>query len=111
MVDNRSGNEQQILPDEMLVLANNQMEVKQVEAYDYISWIDGFLQFKQRELGSILDQLARYYRVEFTCPEDLKSLKCSGKLVLFDNVDQVLSTLQTTLSISYVREENQIQIK
>lgn len=111
MVDNRSGNKQQIRPDEMLVLANNQMEVKQVEAYDYISWIDGFLQFKQRELGSILDQLARYYRVEFTCPEDLKSLKCSGKLVLFDNVDQVLSTLQTTLSISYVREENQIQIK
>lgn len=111
MVDNRAGNKQQIHPDEMLVLVDDQMEVKQVEAYDYISWIDGFLQFNQRDLGSILTQLARYYRVKITCPENLKTLKCSGKLVLFDDVEHVLNTLQTTFSISYVKDGNEIQIK
>ena len=110
-VNNRIGGKQQIHPNEMLVLANNQMKVKQVNAYDYISWIDGFLQFNQRDLESILAQLARYYRVKIICSDNLKTLKCSGKLVLFDDVEHVLNTLQTTLSISYVKEGDQILIK
>lgn len=110
-VNNRIGGKQQIHPNEMLVLADNQMKVKQVNAYDYISWIDGFLQFNQRDLESILAQLARYYRVKIICSDNLKTLKCSGKLVLFDDVEHVLNTLQTTLSISYVKEGDQILIK
>lgn len=109
-VENHTGNKRNIRPNEMLVLNENQMTVEEVDAYEYISWVDGFLQFKERDLGNILNQLSRYYRVEFVCPEEVKSLKCSGKLVLFENIEQVLNTLQTTLPISCRKDGNQIHI-
>ena len=96
-VNDRNGTEQKITPDEMLVLSQDQMTVKEVDPYNYISWIDGILQFKERNLGQILDQLSRYYRITFNCPEELESFKCSGKLVLFDDIHQVLNTLKTSL--------------
>ena len=65
-VNDRNGTEQKITPDEMLVLSQEQMTVKEVDPYNYISWIDGILQFKERNLGQILDQLSRYYRITFT---------------------------------------------
>lgn len=64
-VNDRNGTEQKITPDEMLVLSQDQMTVKEVDPYNYISWIDGILQFKERNLGQILDQLSRYYRITF----------------------------------------------
>lgn len=109
-VNDRNGSEQKITPDEMLVLSQNQMTVKEVDPYNYISWIDGILQFKERNLGQILDQLSRYYRITFNCPEELESFKCSGKLVLFDDIHQVLNTLQTTLPISYQEKDEVIAI-
>lgn len=109
-VNDRNGTEQKITPDEMLVLSQDQMTVKEVDPYNYISWIDGILQFKERNLGQILDQLSRYYRVIFHCPEELVSFKCSGKLVLFDDLSKVLKTLQTTLPISYEEKDGAIDI-
>lgn len=109
-VNDRNGTEQKITPDEMLVLSQDQMTVKEVDSYNYISWIDGILQFKERNLGQILDQLSRYYRISFNCPEKLESFKCSGKLVLFDDIHQVLKTLQTSLPISYQEKDEVIEI-
>ncbi len=109
-VNDRNGTEQKITPNEMLVLSQDQMTVKEVDPYNYISWIDGILQFKERNLGQILDQLSRYYRITFNCPEELESFKCSGKLVLFDDIHQVLNTLKTSLPISYQEKDEVIDI-
>lgn len=109
-VNDRNGTEQKITPDEMLVLSQDQMTVKEVDPYNYISWIDGILQFKERNLGQILDQLSRYYRITFNCPEELESFKYSGKLVLFDDIHQVLNTLKTSLPISYQEKDEVIDI-
>lgn len=109
-VNDRNGTEQKITPDEMLVLSQEKMTVQHVDPYNYISWIDGILQFKERDLGEILDQLSRYYRITFNCPEELESFKCSGKLVLFDDIHQVLNTLQTSLPISCQEKDDIIDI-
>lgn len=77
-INDRNGTEQKITPDEMLVLTQDQMTVKEVDPYNYISWIDGILQFKERNLGQILDQLSRYYRITFNCPEELESFNAPG---------------------------------
>ena len=109
-VEGYKSGKQIIKPNDILVLVYGQMSVRQVNVYDYISWIDGILQFREKNLGEVLRSISRYYRVQFSYPPDIEQVKCSGKLVLFDNMDQVLQTLQKTLSVSFHRKGNLIEV-
>lgn len=109
-VEGYKSGKQIIKPNDLLVLENGQMSVSQVNVYDYISWIDGILQFREKNLGEVLRNISRYYRVQFSYSPDIEQVKCSGKLVLFDNMDQVLQTLQKTLSVSFHRKGNLIEV-
>lgn len=109
-VEGYKSGKQIIKPNDLLVLENGQMSVSHVNVYDYISWIDGILQFREKNLGEVLRSVSRYYRVQFSYPPDIEQVKCSGKLVLFDNMDQVLQTLQKTLSVSFHRKGNLIEV-
>lgn len=109
-VEGYKSGKQIIKPNDLLILENGQMSVSQVNVYDYISWIDGILQFREKNLGEVLRSISRYYRVQFSYPPDIEQVKCSGKLVLFDNMDQVLQTLQKTLSVSFHRKGNLIEV-
>ena len=109
-VEGYKSGKQIIKPNDLLILENGQMSVSQVNVYDYISWIDGVLQFREKNLGEVLRSISRYYRVQFSYPPDIEQVKCSGKLVLFDNMDQVLQTLQKTLSVSFHRKGNLIEV-
>ena len=109
-VEGYKSGKQIIKPNDLLVLENGQMSVSQVNVYDYISWIDGILQFREKNLGEVLRSISRYYRVQFSYPPDIEQVKRSGKLVLFDNMDQVLQTLQKTLSVSFHRKGNLIEV-
>lgn len=105
-----SGKENILKPDQMLTLDNGLITIKPVDVSDYTSWVDGFLQFNQRELDEVLKRLSRYYRVHFECPPEIRKMKCSGKLVLFDNLEQVMQTLQASFSLTYMIKEDSINI-
>lgn len=86
------------------------MSVSQVNVYDYISWIDGILQFREKNLGEVLRSISRYYRVQFSYPPDIEQVKCSGKLVLFDNMDKFFKHSRKLLSVSFHRKGNLIEV-
>lgn len=86
-------------PDHMLTLASNSMDITVANTYDYISWKDGLLQFRSQPLSMILAKLSRHYDLYIDCEKDIKDLKCSGKLVLFDDPKDVLETISRTISL------------
>lgn len=65
------GNGQTIQPNQCLMVEKEEMTVKDVDVYDYISWIDGVLQFHEKSLQKVLNSLSRYYRVRFDCPMEI----------------------------------------
>lgn len=100
-----------LLPDEMLNMFSDKLSTKQVNVYDYISWKDGLLQFQSEPLGQILSRLSRYYDTTIVCEPGLQNMKCTGKLILFDDFEQVLQTISNTIPVKYERRDNQIIIK
>lgn len=110
-IKNNQGNGKTIKPNQCLVVEKEEMTVKEVDVHNYISWINGVLQFHEKSLQMILNSLSRYYRVRFDCPIEIGQIKCSGNLVLFDDIDQVLRTLQQTLSISCSYQGEVIKIE
>lgn len=100
-----------LYPDQLFSLENENVTIAQVDVYDYISWKDGLLQFNSESLSLILQRLSRYYDVSFVFGEEIGDMKCSGKLVLFDDITPVLETISNTLSVRFeVNNNNEILI-
>lgn len=93
-----------------LVLEDNRMNVSKVDPYYYTSWIDGVFFFEKQPLQSITQRLSRYYRRNFVCAPDVENYKCTGKLVLFNDVHKVLHTLEETHPVSCEIRGNTINI-
>lgn len=110
-----------LLPDQMLTLTSNAMNINKVNAYDYISWKDGLLQFSSQSLSDILARLSRFYDVNIHCENDIKQMHCSGKLILFDDISDVLETISQTIPlektlgknvpVTYEIKDDQVYIK
>jgi len=105
-------NEKIILkPDQLALLKDKSIEVKTVNVYDYISWKDGLLQFNSESLSLILTRISRYYDVNISYSENMQDLTCTGKLVLFDDISQVLKTIANTVPIRFeIINDNEILI-
>ncbi|HNX65602.1 MAG TPA: FecR domain-containing protein [Bacteroidales bacterium] len=97
-------------PNQMLSVASDTYDIKQVDTYDHICWKDGLIQFSNESLETIMLKLSRYYGMEFSCEESLKQKACTGKLVLFDNVTDVLETLSDIFHIQYRIENSKVEL-
>jgi hypothetical protein len=109
-VKTKSDKEFRLIPDQMLNIAGDISEIKTVDVYDYISWKDGLLQFKSTSLDQITSAISRYFDVQITCSPEPGRMKCSGKLVLFDDLNTVLSTLKEIFPVDFIRDGNEIRI-
>jgi len=97
-------------PDEMLSITGETYRVDPVTAYHYTCWKDGIMQFTDEKLENVLLRLSRHYGARFSCDENLKSKACTGKMFLFDDINDVLTTLSDIFPIQVQKNENQIQI-
>lgn len=77
--------------------------VYEVDPYKYISWKDGLLFFASNTLFEVLQKVAAFYKIEITCSGEIGSRKCTGKLILFDDLDGTLDVLSDIFRIAYVR--------
>ncbi|MBP1612979.1 MAG: sigma factor regulatory protein, FecR/PupR family [Bacteroidetes bacterium] len=97
-------------PNQMATITENDITASEVDAYDYISWKDGILTLSSYPLNQVLHYLERYYDVEIKSSPETDVLKCNGKLILTDNIENVLDCIQSTMPIKIEKENNQIKI-
>lgn len=97
-------------PDQMLQVDRNSYNVQAVDVYDYICWKDELVQFKSEPLPAVLSRLGKYYGVAITYDSSVRNLKCTGKLVLFDDVEDVLKVIAKSVPIIVEKRGDQIYI-
>lgn len=101
-------------PNEQAVYADNEtFHTKQVDVNRFISWKDGYLEFDNTPMAEVLKQIERYYNLSFNYDKNvsLGGLTCTGKIILSENLDNVMTTLALISSTNYHRENNQIYIR
>lgn len=107
---NKKGQSLILSPGEMFLINENLFQISKVDTYKYSSWKDGVLYFTGEPLKSITAKLSRYYGVDIYCDVALEREECTGKLVLFDDFEEVLKTLTDILPIEYSIENNIVNI-
>lgn len=110
-VDAASHSPVKLVPDEMFSLSASLARVTSVRAADYISWKDGFLRMQGETLEEICVRLSRYYNIPISCSPHCSQRQTAGKLLLMDDVYQVLKTFTMLYGIRYRTVENHIYIE
>jgi hypothetical protein len=93
-------------PNDMLAMENDRINIKQVKAQTFISWVNGMYICDYERLESILLRLSRYYNVKISVDDDAAELLCSGKLDLKDDIADVMNVLASTAPVVYEINEN-----
>lgn len=83
-----------------------------VVAASYISWKDGYLTFNDTPILEALKLIERYYNLSFNFDDNVsfKGLTCTGKIILSDNLDNVMTALALISSTNFKRENKSICI-
>ena len=61
-------------------------------------------------LSDVVDYLERYYGVEIESCAKADRMKCNGKLILTDSIEDVLNSIAMTMPVKIVKKDNKIKI-
>lgn len=90
-----------LAPSQIISYNNDSYLTTHTDVSRYIGWHDGALTIDSDSVADIVAKLAEYYGVETECDSDVSSLSCSGRLVLFDDINQTLAVLESIIPIKY----------
>ena len=102
------GHEQALLPGtQALLREDGTFGIEAVDVCQHISWTRGYLLFERTPMPEVLRQIARFYNLSFddNILTGLHNRTCTGRIMLFDNLCDVMATV-SLLSSTYFRVEN-----
>ena len=97
------GDESVVLkPDEQAILSHGEVQVKKVNAEDYVSWVNGRFYFEKMPLEEILVQLERWYDLQvFWASEELKVYEFTGAVWRDNTIRQTLDMIEKTTDVRF----------
>lgn len=112
----RSSDKQELflLPEEQAIYSESTgtFDTRKVEVHSFISWKEGYLTFEDTPIIEALKQIERYYNLSFNYGDDVsfQGLTCTGKIILSDNLDNVMTALTLISATKYKKEDKLIYI-
>lgn len=98
-------NELFLLPEEQALYSEETgvFDTRKVDVNSFISWKNGYLSFEDTPVIEALKQIERYYNLSFNFGDDVSfhGLTCTGKIILSDNLDNVMMALTLISSTNY----------
>ena len=84
-----------LMPGQQCRVEDNRLSVREVDTYEYVSWIDEVLVFKDKQLNEIMSALSRLYDVDI-CYEnpELKRLPFTGSFKQYEHLDKIIQMIE-----------------
>jgi transmembrane sensor len=79
-----------------------------VDVQESVAWKNGLFMFEQESIFSIMNKISRWYDIVVEYRGDLKGKKYSGNISKFEEVTEVLKTMQLTGTIQFKIEGRRI---
>jgi len=90
--------------------SNDEMEVFDIDVYEYISWTRGSLVFYNKSFQDIMKKLERHYDIKVTTVyKEIQEQKFTGEFDV-ETVDQIMNTFQENTMFNYMFKNNQLII-
>lgn len=103
-----------LLPEEQAIYSESTgtFDTRKVDVDPFISWKEGYLTFEDTPVIEALKQIERYYNLSFNYEDDIsfQGLTCTGKIILSENMDNVMTALTLISATKYKKEDKLIYI-
>jgi len=93
-----------------VVKENNILTVKDCDVEETVAWKDGYFQFKDTDLRSIMNTLSRWYNVEIVYQNINPDLTFGGSISRSKNLSQVLRILELTGNVQFKVEGRRVTV-
>lgn len=87
------------------------IEIREVDAFLYTSWINGRYEFRDTQLESIVAQLSRWYDVDIRFADDsLKHKRFAGVIYRDEELGFAIKIIERVANVRFVRDNNMIYV-
>jgi transmembrane sensor len=99
-------------PGQQGVLSEQQtaFNIKNVDVEDVVAWKNGFFAFNDEDIQTIMKRISRWYDVDVIFPEKFRRKNFGGTVSRFNDVSQVLNSLELTGSVHFKTEGRRITV-
>ncbi|HEY9260984.1 FecR domain-containing protein [Chitinophaga sp.] len=103
-----------LLPGQQAVLSSQPGKqaitlLKDVDTEEAVAWMNGYFQFSQARVQTVMGEIARWYDIDVSYDSNLPDRKFSGEISRSSNLSEVLKGLSVS-GINYRREGRRIII-
>ena len=100
-----------LTPGQQCRVEDNKLSVREDDTYEYVSWIDEILVFKDKELNEILSTLSRLYDVDIYYENpNLKRLPFTGSFKQYEHLDKIIRMIEECGLIRIKQEGKTLKI-
>ena len=102
-----------ITPSQQAILrSDGHFDTAVIDVDKYVSWRNGYLILDRAPLSDVLTYVERYYNlsIDFAHSKQLSDIACDGKLILSENVDNVMRTIAFITKSNFKRQDDKIYI-
>ncbi|WAC42473.1 FecR family protein [Pedobacter sp. SL55] len=86
-----------LTPGQQAMINNDKLDTKNVETEDVVAWKNGYFMFNNETLASIMKRVSKWYDMEVIYhDESLKNKRFFGSISRYENISELLKTLQKT---------------
>lgn len=97
-------------PGEQAVNQNGNVKISAASMPDALAWKDGYFDFNEEDIQSIMKQLTRWYNLEVSYQGKPAAQGYTGKLSRSNNISQVLKALESTNTVQFKIEERRVTV-
>jgi transmembrane sensor len=97
-------------PGDQATVTVNAMRVEQVDTDEAIAWKEGYFQFNNEPIPSVMRKLARWYDVDFKADSNISTDGITGKVSRNKNISQVMKALEATKTVHFKLEGRRITV-
>lgn len=107
-----AGNNHNILkPGQQAVISNNTISVNDARINEVVSWKNGYFEFENIDIQSLMRQIARWYDVDVQFEGPVSKETFTGRISRFKNISQILSIVQASNSVHLTVTGRRIMVK
>jgi len=110
-LNDNQGNSYKIYPGQQATYnkADKQLDIINVETAQYTAWKDGLFYFDSKPLDDILKRVGRWYGLDIEYKQArLKKIQYSGKMQMYDKVEDILHKFELSGGLAFTLENNSI---
>ncbi len=90
-----------LTPKQVLNYNKNSYMTTTADVSSYIGWREESIVINNNSIVEVIASLSDYYGIEASCANKVSKICCSGRLVLFDDINKTLEVLTSITPIRY----------